>query len=93
MVAARAGNYTPVEDEFNLWASRIECLCSVNFHHYSLMLPHCHLGVVVSQTTNLVEPYWVSSAEIRLSTSYVNKMIIVIKCTFQLVISNEAQQS
>jgi len=79
MVAARAGNNTPVEDEFDLWAAQIECLCSVYFQHYSLMLPYCHLGVVVSQTAHLVEPNWLSSAEIRSSTSYVNKMLIVIK--------------
>ena len=79
MVAARAGNYTPVEDEFDLWAARIECLCSVYFLHYPPMLPHCHLGIVVSQTAHPVGPYWLSAAEIRSSTSYVNKMMIVIK--------------
>ena len=79
MVAARAGNYTPVEDKFDLWAARIECLCSVYFQYYYLMLPHCHLGVVVRQTAHPVQPYWLSSVEIRLSTSYVNTMIIVMK--------------
>jgi len=37
MVAARVGNYTPVEDEFELWAARIECLCSVYFQHHALI--------------------------------------------------------
>jgi hypothetical protein len=77
MEAAKAGNYTPVVEEIDSWVARIDCLCSVYFPH--LMLPHCHLGVVVSQTGHPVEPYWLSSAEIRSSTSYVNKMMIVIK--------------
>ena len=68
MVAAKAGNYTPGEDELDLWDARIECLCSVYFQHYYMMLPHCHQGVVVSQTAHRVEPYWVSSAEIHSST-------------------------
>jgi len=79
MVAAKAGNYTPVEDQFDFWAARIECLCLVYFRHYYLMLPHCHLGIVVSQSAHPVEPYWLSSAEIRSSTSYVNKMMILIR--------------
>jgi len=73
MVAAKAGNYTLVEDEFDLAVARIECLCSVYFQHYCQMLPHWLLGVVVSQTGHPVEPYWLSSVEIRSSTSYVNK--------------------
>ena len=79
MVAARAGNYTLVEDEFNLVAARFEYLCSVYFQHYYLILPHFHLGVVLSQTAHPLEPYWLSAVEIRLLTSYVNKMMIVIK--------------
>jgi hypothetical protein len=77
MEAAKAGNYTPVVEEIDSWVARIDCLRSVYFPH--LMLPNCHLGVVVSQTGHQVEPYWLSSAEIRSSTSYVNKMMIVIK--------------
>jgi hypothetical protein len=73
MEAAKAGNYTPVEVEFDSAVARIECLCSVYFRHYCQMLPHCLLGVVVSQTGHPVEPYWLSSVEIRSSTSYVNK--------------------
>ena len=58
MVAGKAGNYTPgVFDEIDLRAARIECLCSVYLQHYYLMLPHCHLGVVVSQTAQWLEPY------------------------------------
>jgi hypothetical protein len=72
MEAAKAGNYTAVEDEFDLGVARNEYLCSVYFQHYCQMLPHCHLGVVVSQTAHLMEPYWLSSVEIRSSTSYVN---------------------
>ena len=93
MVAAKAGNYTPGEDEFDLWVAQIECLCSVYFQHYYMMLPHCHLGVVVSQTAHRVEPYWLSSAEIRSSTSYVNKKTLVNKLSMQLVISNAAEYS
>jgi hypothetical protein len=47
MEATRVGNYTPVVEEIDSWVAQIECLCSVYFHHYYLMLPHCHLGVVV----------------------------------------------
>ena len=79
MVVARAGNYTPVEDEFDLWAARIECLCLVYFQYYSLMLAQCHLDVFVSQPAHTVEPYWLSLVEIRSLTSYVNKMMIIIK--------------
>jgi len=73
MEAVKAGNYTPVVEEFDLWVARIECLCSVYFQHYHLMLPHCHLGVGVSQTGHPVEQCWLSSVEIRSSTSYVNQ--------------------
>jgi len=79
MVAARAGNYNPVVDEFDLWVARIECLCLVYFRHYYLMLPHCHLGVVLNQTAHPVEAYWLLSVEIRSSTSYLNNKMIVIK--------------
>jgi hypothetical protein len=72
MEAAKAGNYTPVVEEIDSWVARIECLCSLYFQHGYLMLPHCHLGVVVSQTGHPVEPYWLSSVEIHSSTSYVN---------------------
>jgi len=73
MVAAKAGNYTLVEDEFESGVALIECLCSVYFQHYCLTLPHCPLGVVMSQTAHSIEPYWLSSVEICSSTSYVNK--------------------
>ena len=77
MVAVKAGNYTlvvvVVVNEIYLRVARIESLCFVYFHHYYMMLPHCHLGVVVSQTAHLLEPYWLSSAEIHSSTLYVNK--------------------
>jgi len=73
MEAAKAGNYTPVVEEIDSWVARIECFCSVYSQHGYLMLPYCHLGVVVSQTGHSVEPYWLSSVEIHLSTSYVNK--------------------
>jgi hypothetical protein len=67
------------EDELDLWVARIECLCSVYTHHYHVMLPHCHQGVVVSQTAHRVEPYWLSSVEIRSSTLYGNKKTAVNK--------------
>jgi hypothetical protein len=91
MVAAKAGNYTPLEDEFDSWIARIECLWSVYFQHYHMILPHCHLRVVVSQTTHRVEPYWFSSAEIISLTSYVNKKMVLNKLSMQLVISNAAE--
>jgi len=71
MVVAKAGNYTAVVDDICSWVAQIECLCSLYFQHYYLTFPHCHLGVAVSQTAHLLEPYWLSSAEIRLSTLYV----------------------
>jgi len=73
MEAAKAGNYTSVVEEIDSWVARIECLCSVYFQHGNLMLPHCHLGIGVSQTGSPVEPYWQSSVETHSSTSYVNK--------------------
>jgi len=74
MVPAKVGNYTlvVVVDETDSRIARIECLCSVYVQHYYLMLRHCHLGIVVSQTAHWLEPYWLSSAEIHSSTSYVN---------------------
>jgi len=75
MVAARAGTYTlmVVVDEIYSRVAQIECLCLVYFQHYYLMLPHCHLGIVGSQTVGFLERYWLSLAEIHSSTSYVNK--------------------
>ena len=73
MEAAKASNNTLVEVEFDLAVARIGCHCSVYFQHYCHMLPHCLLGVVVSQTGDAVEPYWLSSVEIRSLTSYLNK--------------------
>jgi len=72
-VAGNAGNNTPGVEDINLWVSLIESLCSVYFQYYYLMLPHCEQGVGVSQTGDQVEPYWLSSGEIRSSTLYVNK--------------------
>jgi len=50
MVSANAGTYTlmVVVDEIDSRVARIDCLCSVYFPHYYLMLPHRPLGVVVS---------------------------------------------
>jgi len=77
MVAAKAGNDTlvvvvVVVEEIVLQIARIECLCLVYFHHHHLMLPHCHLGVVVSKRAHMLESCWLSLAEIHSSTSYVN---------------------
>jgi len=73
MVAAKVGNYTPVEDEFDSGVAWIECLYTVYPQYYCQMLPHCLLSVVMSQTAHPMEPYWLSSVEIHSSTSYVNK--------------------
>jgi len=73
MEPAKAGNYTPVEDQFDSGVAGIACLCSVYIRHYCQMLPHCLLGVVGSQTAHPMKPYWLSSVEIRSSTSFVNK--------------------
>jgi hypothetical protein len=54
--ATKAENYTPGVEDTDSGATGIECLSSVYFQHYHLMLPHCHLGVVVSQTGHLFEP-------------------------------------
>jgi hypothetical protein len=75
MMVAKAGNNTPVEDEYDSAVARIECLCLVYFQHYGQMLPLCLRGVVVSQTDQPVEQYWLSSVEIDSSTSYVNKQL------------------
>jgi hypothetical protein len=79
MVAVKAGNYTlvlvveVVVDKIDSRIAQIECLCLVYFQHDFLTLPHCLLGVVVSHTSHWLEPYWLSSAEIHFSTSYVNQ--------------------
>jgi len=75
MVTAKVGNYTLLlaVDEIDLRVARIAYLCSVDFQHYYLMLPHCHLGIVVRQTAHWLKPYWLSSVEIHSSTSSVNK--------------------
>jgi hypothetical protein len=58
MVAAKAGNYTlvvvvvVVMDEIDSRIARNVCLCYVYLQHDYLMLPHCLLGVVVSQTAH-----------------------------------------
>jgi len=67
-MSAKADNYTPVVNEFDMWVAQIECLCLLYFQHYYLMLPHCSLGFVVSQTAHLFKPHWSSSVEISLST-------------------------
>jgi len=81
MVAVKAGNDTlvvvvvvvvVVVDEMDLRIARIEYLGSVYFLHDYLTLAHCLPGEVVSQTAHWLEPYWLSSAEIHSSTSYVN---------------------
>jgi hypothetical protein len=80
MVAAKAGNYTlVVVDEIDLQVVQIDFLCSVYFQCYYLMLSHCYLGVVVSQTAHLLQPYWLSLPENSSSSSYVNEHLEVIK--------------
>jgi hypothetical protein len=76
-VAVKAGNYTPVADEFDLWVARIVCFGLVYFQHHYVMLPHCHLGLVVSQTAHQLEPYWLSSVGINSSTLYVTKETVL----------------
>jgi len=76
MMAAKPGNFSlvvVVVDETHSWVPQTECLWSVSFLHYYLMIPHCPLGVGVSQTAHALKPYWLSWVEIRSSISYVNK--------------------
>jgi hypothetical protein len=73
MEASKEGNYTPVVEELDSWVARNEYLCLVYIPHGYLMLPHCHLGVAVNETGHPMEPYWLSSVEIHLWTSYENK--------------------
>jgi len=73
MVAAKTGNCTPVVDETDLGVVQIECLCSVYFQHYYLMLPHFNMGVIMNQTARPLEQYWLSLVKICSWTSYVNK--------------------
>jgi hypothetical protein len=73
MVAVKAGNYMlVVVDEIDSRIARIECLCSVYFQYYYLVLRHCHLGIFVSLNANRLEPDWLYSADIHSSTSYEN---------------------
>jgi len=79
MVDAKAGNYTlVVVEEIGLWNAQIEGRCVVFFQHYHVMLPHCHLGVVISQTASLLDPNWLSLAKIHSLTSYVSIGLVVI---------------
>jgi hypothetical protein len=48
MVAVKGGNYTLVEDGFDIYAAQTECLYLVYFQYYNPMLLLCHLGIVVS---------------------------------------------
>jgi hypothetical protein len=73
MVAAKAGNYTPVVQQIDVWVARIECLSSVYFQQYYLILPISPLGIVVSQTGHPVALYWFSSVEILSSKLYGNQ--------------------
>ena len=77
MVAAKAGNNTSVVDQIDLWAVWVECLCSMYSQHCYLMLPNCHLGIGKSQTAHLLNPYWLSSAEVCSSTSSVQNMVVI----------------
>jgi hypothetical protein len=72
-VAVKAGNYTPVENEYDSRVAGIEYRCLLYFHQCCQMLPHCLVDIVVSQTGHPVEPYWLSLVEICSLTSYVNK--------------------
>jgi hypothetical protein len=74
IVAGNADYYTLVVDESVLGVAGIECLCSLNFLHYCLMLPNWPQGGVVSHTAPRLEEYWLSSVEIHLLTSYGNKI-------------------
>jgi len=91
MVAAKVGNCTLAENEFDLWVARIGCLCLVYFQHYYLMFRHWHLDIVVSQKAHRLEPYLLPSVEIHLSTSYVNKRMVVKKLSLQLAILKAAE--
>ena len=73
METVKAGNNTLVVEDIDSWVAQIICLCSVYFQYYYLMLAHYHLGVVVSQIAHWLESYWLSSVEIRSSTSYLNR--------------------
>jgi len=89
IVAVKMRNYSVVVvDEIDSGVVQIQCLCAVYILHYYLMLPQCHVGIVVSETSHQLEPYWLSSAEIRLSILYGNKRLGVIKLLIQLIISN-----
>jgi hypothetical protein len=63
MAAVKAGNSTLVVAEVESGVARIDFLCFLYFQHYYLMLPHCHLGIVVHQSSHPVEPYWLWSVE------------------------------
>jgi hypothetical protein len=72
MVLAKGGTHTRVTlQEMDSWVARIVFCCSVYFQHYYLILLHCHLGIVVSQTPRVLEPYWLTWAEVCSLTSYV----------------------
>ena len=73
MVVAKAGNYTLVVDNSDSFVAQIECLCSLYCQYYCVMLTNCPLGIIVSETAHLLEPYWLSLVQICSLRSYVNK--------------------
>jgi hypothetical protein len=75
MMATKVGNNTLDGNEIDLGVSRMECLYSVYFQQYDLMLPPCHLAIDVSHKANLLEPYWLFSVEISSSTPYGNETL------------------
>jgi len=46
MGMAKMGNHTLAVEKSACWVARKECICAVNFLHYSLMLPKCQLALL-----------------------------------------------
>jgi len=73
MVAAKVHNHTPAVGEIDARIVQIESPCLVYFEHYCLMIQTCRLYIVARHRDHLLDLYWLSSAEIHLSTLNITK--------------------
>jgi len=73
MATVMAGNHPEAADNIHWFVIQIDCLCHWHFAKYFLMILNCLPGVVVLQIGYREEPELLSSLEIYMSTSSVNK--------------------
>ena len=72
MSAVKAGNHIHASDDIDCFVSQIDCLCQSQFMTHFLMILNYLQSAVACQIGQLLEPYSLSSVEIRSSTCSVN---------------------